>query len=151
MHTALRRMSVPLQSAASNNAEMHLRVAAAADIVMARERVRAIAARTGFSVCDSTLITAAVSEISRNIVEHATQGELTITVVFKGAKTGIRIVVADRGPGIADIAQAMKDGYSSRHGMGIGLPGAKRLMDDFEITSNVGVGTTIVMTKWNAS
>lgn len=120
-----------------------------ADIVIARGTVRALAIRTGFSICDCTLITTAVSEIARNIVEHAQRGDITIAVVRQGAKCGLQIVATDLGPGINDLRQVMQDGYSTRHAMGIGLPGAKRLMDAFEIASTPGAGTIVTMTKWN--
>ncbi len=87
--------------------------------------------------------------MSRNILEYAQDGEVTISLLKNGTKSGVKIVVKDRGPGIADIAQVMQDGYSSRKGLGIGLPGTKRLMDEFEIRSRVGSGTTVTMKKWN--
>lgn len=124
-------------------------IESAVDIVAARQQARALAAEAGFSTCDATLITTAVSEMTRNILEYASRGEVTISVVKKGAKSGVQIIAADQGPGIADVEQVMKDGYSSRKGMGIGLPGTKRLMDEFEIASTVGRGTTVTMKKWN--
>lgn len=129
--------------------EVRVKISSAADIVTARQEARAIALEAGFSVCDSTLITTAVSEITRNVIEFAQQGEVTICLLKNGTKNGVKIVVDDRGPGIANISQVMKDGYSSRHGLGIGLPGTKRLMDEFEIRSKVGAGTTVTMKKWN--
>src|SRR5207237_9228406 len=98
---------------------------------------------------DSTLITAAVTEMSRNMLEYAEQGEVTISLLKNGTKSGVKIVVKDCGPGIADISQVMQDGYSSRKGLGIGLPGTKRLMDEFEIRSKIGNGTTVTMKKWS--
>jgi serine/threonine-protein kinase RsbT len=120
-----------------------------ADVVAAREQARALAVEAGFSVCDSTLITTAISEMTRNILEFARRGEITIALLKNGSKSGLQIVASDEGPGIEDIARVMKDGYSSCKGMGIGLPGTKRLMDEFEIRSKVGTGTTITMMKWN--
>src|SRR6478672_4711061 len=120
-----------------------------ADIVAAREQARALAVEAGFSVCDSTLITTAISEMTRNILEFARRGEITIALLKNGSKSGLKIVASDQGPGIEDIARVMKDGYSSCKGMGIGLPGTKRLMDEFEIRSKVGQGTTVTMMKWN--
>lgn len=87
--------------------------------------------------------------MSRNILEYAEQGEVTISLLKNGSNSGVKIVVKDSGPGIADISQVMQDGYSSRKGLGIGLPGTKRLMDEFEIRSKVGNGTTVIMKKWN--
>lgn len=129
--------------------EVHLKISCPADVVAARQEARALALEAGFSICDSTLITAAISEISRNVLEYAHHGEVTISLLKNGSKNGVKIVVNDNGPGIGDIAQVMKDGYSSRHGMGIGLPGTKRLMDEFEIRSKIGAGTTVIMKKWN--
>lgn len=120
-----------------------------ADVVAAREQARALAVEAGFSICDSTLITTAISEMTRNILEFARRGEITIALLRNGSKSGLKIVASDQGPGIEDISRVMKDGYSSCKGMGIGLPGTKRLMDEFEIHSQVGKGTTITMMKWN--
>ncbi len=129
--------------------EVCVKIDSPADIVAARQQARALAMQAGFSICDSTLITTAISEMSRNILEYARQGEVTISLLKNGTKSGVKIVARDRGPGIADIAQVMQDGYSSRKGMGIGLPGTKRLMDEFEIRSKIGNGTTVTMKKWN--
>ena len=129
--------------------EVRVKISSAADIVAARQEARALAIRAGFSICDSTLITTAISEMSRNVLEYAAEGEVTISLLKNGTKSGVKIVVHDCGPGIGDIAQVMKDGYSSRKGMGIGLPGTKRLMDEFEIRSKLGTGTTVTMKKWN--
>lgn len=129
--------------------EVHVAIRTSADVVAARSEARAFALEAGFSLCDSTLITTAISEITRNVLEYAQQGEVTISMLRNGTKSGVKIVVDDRGPGIANISQVMKDGYSSRHGMGIGLPGTKRLMDEFEIRSKLGIGTTVTMKKWN--
>jgi serine/threonine-protein kinase RsbT len=129
--------------------EVRVTIGSPADIVQARQQGRELALLAGFSVCDSTLITTAISEMSRNILEYAHQGEVTISLLKNGIKSGVKIVVSDQGPGIADISQVMQDGYSSRKGMGIGLPGTKRLMDEFEIRSKIGTGTTVTMKKWN--
>src|SRR6266550_7843746 len=129
--------------------EVRVKICSAADIVAARQEARALALQAGFSVCDSTLITTAISEMSRNVLEFAQNGEVILSLLKNGTKSGVKIVVHDCGPGIADIGQVMQDGYSSRKGMGIGLPGTKRLMDEFEIRSKVGNGTTVTMKKWN--
>jgi serine/threonine-protein kinase RsbT len=128
--------------------EVCVKIESPADIVEARQQARALATQAGFSNCDSTLITTAVSEMTRNILEYANHGEVMISLLKNGSKQGVRIVASDQGPGIADIAQVMQDGYSSRKGMGIGLPGTRRLMDEFEITSSLGKGTIITMKKW---
>lgn len=118
------------------------------DIVSARQRGRALAAELGFSGADLTMIATAISEVTRNIVEYAKRGEIVLSLVQEGGKRGIVIVARDEGPGIPDIAQALQDGYSTGKGLGLGLPGAKRLMDEFDIVSEVGKGTTVTMKKW---
>jgi len=128
--------------------EVRVKIGAASDVVIARESAREIAFLAGFDVSDSTLITTAISEMTRNILQYASSGEVTISLLINGSKNGVKIVAKDEGPGIEDISQVMQDGYSSQKGMGIGLPGAKRLMDEFEIRSTPGKGTTITMMKW---
>ena len=137
-------------NASENVTESEVRVGirSSGDVVMARERGRALASSVGFSNSNLTIIATAISEVARNIVEYAQEGELRMTRVDNGLRHGVRIVAEDSGPGIADIAVVMRDGYSTGQGLGIGLPGSKRLMDDFEIESVVGKGTTITMTKW---
>jgi serine/threonine-protein kinase RsbT len=127
--------------------ELHTPIASEADIVLARQQGRNIATKLGASLSEVTLIATAISELARNIVSYAKQGEIVLSVV-EGSRRGIRIVARDQGPGIPDIALAMRDGYSTGGGLGLGLPGAKRLMDEFEIVSEVGKGTTVSMTKW---
>lgn len=119
-------------------------------IVEARSQARALAKRLGFGLVDQSRIATAVSELARNVVRYATdsRGEAIVRVLSHGgAASGIEIVVQDRGPGILDITQAMGDGFSTGTGMGLGLPGARRLMDEFEITSEPGTGTTVVVRK----
>src|SRR5258708_6461496 len=118
------------------------------DIVQARQEGRALAAPLGFRSSDLTLIATAISEVARNIVVYARQGEVQVSVVRRGGRSGIMVVARDEGPGIPDIALAMQDGYSTGRSLGLGLPGARRLMDEFEIVSTVGSGTTITMKKW---
>jgi serine/threonine-protein kinase RsbT len=123
----------------------------AVDIVTARQRGRTLAIELGFNGADVTLIAAAISEVARNIVDHAKKGEITMSSVNhaqNGGRRGIQIVARDEGPGIRDVAQAMQYGYSTRKGLGVGLPGAKWLMDEFDIASEIGRGTTITMKKW---
>lgn len=123
----------------------------ATDIVTARQRGRALALELGFNGADVTLIAAAISEVARNIVDHAKKGEVVMTSInssVNGGKKGIQIIARDQGPGIRDVVQAMQYGYSTRKGLGVGLPGAKWLMDEFDIASAVGRGTTITMKKW---
>jgi RNA polymerase sigma factor (sigma-70 family) len=119
-----------------------------ADVVTARQQGREAAARAGFSLSDQTLIATAISEISRNIVKFAERGEVTISLVSEDERRGISVVARDVGPGIANLDDALRDGYSTYQGLGLGLPGAKRLMDGFHVTSVPGDGTTVTMEKW---
>jgi serine/threonine-protein kinase RsbT len=131
--------------------ETHTEILSSTDIVTARQRGRALALELGFNGADVTLIAAAISEIARNIVDHAKKGEVLMSGIGNGTaggKKGIQIIARDQGPGIRDVAQAMQYGYSTRKGLGVGLPGAKWLMDEFDIASEVGRGTTITMKKW---
>ncbi|HEV2437912.1 MAG TPA: anti-sigma regulatory factor [Verrucomicrobiae bacterium] len=130
------------------NNEAHVSINSAADIVTARQRGRALAQELGFDGSDLTLIATAISEVARNIVNHAKRGEITLAPVNHSSKRGILVVARDEGPGIKDVAKAMQYGYSTNKGLGVGLPGAKWLMDDFEIDTRVGKGTTITMKKW---
>jgi serine/threonine-protein kinase RsbT len=131
--------------------EIVTEIRSAVDIVTARQRGRSLALELGFNGADVTLIAAAISEVARNIVDHAKKGEVLMTGItnpVNGGRRGIQIVARDEGPGIRDLAQAMQYGYSTRKGLGVGLPGAKWLMDEFDIASEVGRGTTITMKKW---
>ncbi len=127
---------------------MRVPIVTAADIVAARQEGRTLALSLGFEGAEVTLIAAAISEVSRNIVEYARSGEILLEPVNNGTKRGLRVVARDQGPGIPDVTQAMQYGYSTRKGLGVGLPGAKLLMDEFDIISKVGEGTTITMKKW---
>jgi serine/threonine-protein kinase RsbT len=123
-------------------------IAADVDIVTARQEGRDLAERMGCSSIESTIIATAISEIARNIMSHAGRGEIAISAVAIDGRNAIEVVATDQGPGIADIERAMQDGYSTGPGLGLGLPGAGRLMDQFEVRSELGVGTTVVMRKW---
>jgi serine/threonine-protein kinase RsbT len=118
------------------------------DIVAARQTGRDLAAQIGFAGSDLTIIATAISEIARNIVVYAKRGEIAFTIEEKDGRRGLLVVARDHGPGIPDIPQAMRDGFSTGNSLGLGLPGAKRLMDEFEVQSTVGEGTTIMMRKW---
>jgi len=118
------------------------------DIVLARQKGRALATELGFSVGNATLVATAISELARNIVAYAGKGEIVMSIVYNSDRTGITIVASDSGPGIADIPLALRDGYSTSGSLGIGLPGARRLMDEFNIESQPGHGTIITVTKW---
>lgn len=118
------------------------------DIVAARQKARELATHVGFSGSDLTIIATAISEVARNIVVYADHGEIVLSAVQRGGQRGVLVIARDAGPGIPDIEQAMCDGFSTGKSLGLGLPGARRLMDEFEIVSEVGKGTTITMRKW---
>jgi anti-sigma regulatory factor (Ser/Thr protein kinase) len=128
--------------------EIRVPVSTDADVVTARQKGRDLAARAGFSATDLTVIATAISEIARNIIKFAERGEVLITLVNEQARTGVTVVVRDVGPGIPDVDRALEDGYSTYGGLGLGLPGARRLMDEFEIISEIDKGTTVTMAKW---
>ena len=116
-------------------------------IVTARQKVRKLAGEIGFGIVDQTRIATAVSELARNIYNYAAKGMVTI-FVLEGDRKGIQVICEDNGPGISDIDLAMTNGYSTSKSLGLGLPGAKRLVDEFQIESEVGKGTRITITKW---
>jgi serine/threonine-protein kinase RsbT len=123
-------------------------IADSTDIVTARQRGRELASQIGFTGSDLTVIATAISELARNIVEYAKSGEIVLALAHRGSRMGIQIVARDQGPGIADVAKAVQAGYSTGNGLGLGLPGVRRLMDDFEIASVVGKGTSVTARKW---
>lgn len=120
------------------------------DIILAREQGRRIRKEIGFTAADLTRIATGISEIGRNIVSFAEKGEITIQAIKRNSRLGIEIIAQDRGPGIKDVQLALSDGYSTGKGRGLGLPGARRLMDEFEVVSLDGNGTTVTMRKWAA-
>ncbi|HVR62702.1 MAG TPA: anti-sigma regulatory factor [Polyangia bacterium] len=126
----------------------HLPISSDADIVAARQVGRTLATQAGFTGSDLTLIATAISEIARNIVVYAGHGDMTMELCERDGRRGIVVSARDDGPGIPDVELAMRDGYSTGRSLGLGLPGARRLMDEFEIASAVGKGTTITMRKW---
>jgi serine/threonine-protein kinase RsbT len=128
--------------------ELLISIAADTDVVTARQRGRELAAEAGFSSGDQTVIAAAISEIARNILNYAKHGEVALSVVNNGDRRGVVVVARDQGPGIRDVERALEDGYSTSGGLGLGLPGARRLMDEFEVVSAPGKGTTVTMKKW---
>jgi serine/threonine-protein kinase RsbT len=132
-------------------AEALVQLSSELDIVVARQKGREMALGLGFSGVDLTLIATAISEVARNIVKYAQRGEILLETVDKDGLRGLRVTASDQGPGIPDISQAMQDGFSTGHGLGLGLPGAKRLMDALEVRSAPGKGTTVVMEKWRRS
>jgi serine/threonine-protein kinase RsbT len=142
------RVSVPLlERSQSPDNRLRISVTTDSDIVAARGAARDIAAHAGFGRTDQTVIATAVSEITRNIVRFAGTGEVLIELL-ETPRRGVRVIAHDEGPGIADIDRALQDGYSTYAGLGLGLPGTQRLMDDMEIISEVGHGTTVTMSKW---
>jgi serine/threonine-protein kinase RsbT len=128
--------------------EIHVPVSSDADVVEAREKGRELSAQLGFSSIDLTLIVTAISEVARNILLYATEGEIVLSLEQDDGHSGIVVVARDEGPGIPDVELAMRDSFSTGNGLGLGLPGARRLMDEFQIESEVSKGTTIVMKKW---
>jgi len=128
--------------------EVRVRIDGDADLVTARAQARAMAERLGFPRPDPTLIATAISEIARNIVMHAGQGEIVLEPFEDANRYGIVVTAVDQGPGIRDVDAALRDDVSGRGGLGLGLPGARRLMDDFELESDPDTGTTVTMRKW---
>jgi len=118
------------------------------DILIARGQGRALAARLGFPSSDLALIATTISELARNILRYAGSGEIAVQPIDDGHKPGILVIARDRGPGISDVRKALQDGYSTSGGLGLGLPGVRRLMDEFEIASEPGKGTTVTVKKW---
>jgi serine/threonine-protein kinase RsbT len=128
--------------------EVRVAIASDADLVTARAEARAMAERLGFPRPDPTLIATAISEVARNIVVHAGQGEIVLEPFEDADRYGLVVTATDDGPGIRDLDAALRDDHSGRGGLGLGLPGARRLMDDFEIASDADTGTTVTMRKW---
>jgi serine/threonine-protein kinase RsbT len=123
-------------------------IARETDVFVARERVRALAAKVSFADTELALIATAISELARNILDYAGRGEMVIGTTVQNGLRGVTVVARDDGPGIADVGLAMQDGYSTGRGLGLGLPGTRRLVDRFDIESAVGRGTTVTITKW---
>jgi serine/threonine-protein kinase RsbT len=118
------------------------------DIVHMRQAVRENAVRQGFSIVDQTKIVTAASELARNIINYGGGGEMILQPLSEGQRRGLRLSFVDQGPGIPDVALAMKDGYTTGGGMGLGLGGAKRLSNEFHIESRIGGGTRVTITRW---
>jgi serine/threonine-protein kinase RsbT len=128
--------------------EVRVAIASDADLVTARAEARAMAERLGFPRPDPTLIATAISEVARNIVVHAGRGEIVLEPFEDADRYGLVVTATDDGPGIRDVDAALRDDHSGRGGLGLGLPGARRLMDDFDIASDAETGTTVTMRKW---
>jgi len=118
------------------------------DVVAARQKGRELAVELGFVSTDLTLLATAISELARNIIRYAKHGEILIASVQSGERVAITVVARDKGPGIANISLAMQDGFSTSGGLGLGLPGVKRLMDEFHLVSDANNGTTVTIKKW---
>lgn len=118
------------------------------DILAARQAGRTVASSLAFSPSDLTVIAAAISEVARNILVYAMQGEVQLAVTEQNGRRGVTVIARDDGPGIADVTLALQDGFSTSGSLGLGLPGARRLMDDFAIQSEMGRGTIVTMRKW---
>ena len=125
-----------------------MRISSDLDLVRAREQGRVLAGQLGFTQSDLTLVATAISELARNIVRYARRGEIVLRQAEDGGVPGIVIIARDEGPGIPDVNRAMEPGYSTAGGLGLGLPGVRRIMDEFEIVSEVNRGTIVTVTKW---
>jgi serine/threonine-protein kinase RsbT len=133
-------------------AEQRIAIESDSDVVTARQRARELAAGLELTTTDQTLLATAISEVARNITTYATRGEVLLSVIREPgppAREGIRVVARDQGPGIEDIDRALQDGYTSGNGLGLGLPGARRLVDEFDIESVPSEGTTVTLVKWS--
>ena len=129
-------------------AEIRVRIASDADTVIARQAGRDVALRLGFTRTDATFIATAISEIARNITVHAGEGEIAVSEVVEEGRRGLIVTARDQGPGIRDVAAVLRNDYSSQIGLGMGLWGAMRLMDEIDVSSELGKGTTVTMKKW---
>ena len=128
--------------------EATIEVSSDADIVLARQQGRALATKIGFNQVELTMIVTAISELARNIVLYAGHGQISLQVERNHHMTGIVVIASDQGPGIRDVKLAMQDGFSTSGGLGLGLPGVQRLMEECRIESTVGQGTTITVKRW---
>ncbi|HEY9681452.1 MAG TPA: anti-sigma regulatory factor [Oculatellaceae cyanobacterium] len=126
----------------------HCRIESEEELVQARLAVKVHAVDLAFSAVNQTKLVTVASELGRNVLEHGMGGQMQIDRIDGAARSGIRLTFLDHGPGIEDVKLAMTDGYSSKQGLGLGLSGSKRLMDEFEIRSEPGMGTTVIVTKW---
>jgi len=125
-----------------------LELRSAADVVSVRQAVRTWAIEAGFSLVDQTKMVTAASEIARNTIDYGGGGTATLDLIVEGPRRGFRVVFEDKGPGITDIQQAMTDHFTTGNGLGLGLGGAKRLVNEFHISSRIGEGTRVVITRW---
>jgi serine/threonine-protein kinase RsbT len=138
----------PALARAQANGELRVSIQSSTDILEARRQGRELAGEIGFSLMDCTLIATAISELARNIVLYAQRGEIRLSHAAQPNANGIVITAQDNGPGIGDIRRALQDGFSTSRGLGLGLPGVKRIMDEFDIVSSARKGTTVTVKKW---
>jgi serine/threonine-protein kinase RsbT len=151
MSAAVRPSLGPGDKSKCDAAETCIPIASDHDIVRARQTGRTEASKLGFSSTDLTLIATAISELARNIVMYAKEGEIVVRLVRSSDRQGIIVIARDKGPGIADIRQTLQDGYSTSRSLGLGLPGVRRLMDELEIESQIGLGTVVTIKKWTTA
>lgn len=118
------------------------------DVILFRNRLKEMATKIGMGIVNQTMLITAASELVRNMLKYGNGGKVQIEIVSHDKKTGVRLAFEDKGPGIKDVDQAMQDGYSTGKSLGLGLPGARRLVSEFEIKSIVGKGTTVTIIKW---
>jgi serine/threonine-protein kinase RsbT len=128
--------------------EIRVAIRTDADVVTARQEARTMGADLGFSSTDLTLLATAISEVARNITTYAGEGEVTLRVLSEDGREGIEVLATDDGPGIADVELAMRDGYTTGNGLGLGLPGTRRLVDEFDLRTAPGAGTSVRLVKW---
>ena len=133
---------------AARDAELRIAITSDEDVIAARVAGRRLAEALGLEATDVTLLATAISEVARNITAYAGSGEIVVRPVEQRGRRGIEVLARDEGPGIADVEQALQDGFTTGGGLGLGLPGARRLMDEFAIASREGAGTIVTMTKW---
>jgi serine/threonine-protein kinase RsbT len=129
--------------------EIRVAIRTDSDVVTARQEARTMGAGLGFSSTDLTLLATAISEVARNITTYAGEGEVTLRALDENGRHGIEVLATDEGPGIADVELAMQDGYTTGSGLGLGLPGTRRLVDDFDLRTTPGAGTTVRLVKWS--
>lgn len=127
-----------------------LRITQSEDVVAVRQATRAWATQLGFSLVDTTKLVTAASELARNTLDYGGGGTVTLSSLQEAGRRGLRLLFEDQGPGIADINKALQDGYTTGGGLGLGLSGSRRLVNEFEITSQVGVGTRVTITRWRS-
>lgn len=123
-------------------------IGSSGDIVLVRQKVRTWTTEMKFTLVDQTKMITAASELARNTLEHGGGGRMTLEVIGNGLKNGLRLTFEDEGPGIASVEQAMRDGFTTKSGMGLGLSGSRRLVNEFEIASKIGEGTKVAITRW---